>query len=119
MDKGDMQTRTTVKIRGREYVMKGSESEEYIHKVAIYVDRRMEDIEQVNPNLSTTMLAILTALNVTDELLKERERTGKLEKEVQRLKDALSRSPQLYDINQKYKKTERQDQTQGSEQRNA
>jgi len=109
MEKGDIQTRTTVKIRGREYIMKGSEPEEYIHRVAIYVDRKMEEIEQANSNLSTTMLAILTALNIADELLKERERVSELEKENQRLKESVGKTVQFYDSVEKHGKTERQD----------
>lgn len=120
MDKGDAKTRTTVKIRGREYVMKGSEPEEYIHKVAIYVDRKMEEIEAVNPYLSTTMIAVLTALNIADELLKEREQVDALRKEIERLKDTIKdTAPQLYDINQKYRRMERKDQAPGNERRNA
>ena len=68
--------KTTVRIGGKEYSDNGSDSEEYIHRVAIYVDRKMSQIEESNNNLSTTMLAVLTCLNIADELLKLREETG-------------------------------------------
>ncbi|MBQ6476807.1 MAG: cell division protein ZapA [Clostridia bacterium] len=70
--------RTTVRIGGKEYTMSGNDSEEYMHRVAIYVDRKMSQIEANNNNLSTTMLAVLTSLNITDELLKLREESEEL-----------------------------------------
>jgi cell division protein ZapA len=67
--------KTTVRINGKDYTMVGYDPEEYIHRVAIYVDRKMSEIEEKNNNLSTTMLAVLTSLNIADELLKLREST--------------------------------------------
>ena len=75
--------KTTVRIGGKEYTMTGSDSEEYIHRVAIYVDRKMSQIEESNNNLSTTMLAVLTCLNIADELLKLREETGDMRQQLE------------------------------------
>jgi cell division protein ZapA len=63
-------TRTMVKIGGREYMMAGFESEEYIHRVAIYVDRKMSELKGQYVNLNPNTLAVLTAVNVADDLLK-------------------------------------------------
>ena len=41
--------------------------------LAQYVDRRMKTIQQRNPNLSTTKVAVLTSLNLADELNKLQE----------------------------------------------
>jgi cell division protein ZapA len=38
--------KAVVRIGGREYTMRGFVSEEYIHKVAIYVDKKMEEIRK-------------------------------------------------------------------------
>ena len=38
--------------------------------LASFVDRRMKMIQQRNPNLSSTKVAVLTALNLADELNK-------------------------------------------------
>ena len=75
--------KTTVRIGGKEYTMAGNDSEEYMHRVAIYVDRKMSQIEANNNNLSTTMLAVLTSLNITDELLKLREETDELRSQLE------------------------------------
>ena len=40
--------KTTVRIGGKEYTMSGNDSEEYIHRVAIYVDRKMSQVEESN-----------------------------------------------------------------------
>lgn len=57
-----------VKINGVEYPMVGEKSKEHMRSVAHYVDEEMEKITSVNPRLSTSMAAILTALNITDIL---------------------------------------------------
>jgi cell division protein ZapA len=74
--------KTVVKIAGREYTVRAFETEEYIHKVAIYVNRRMEEVEKAQPSLSTSMTAVLTAINLGDEVLK-------LQAEIESLQDQL------------------------------
>jgi len=82
-------TKTLVRIGGREYPIKSVESEEYIHKVAIYVDKKMEEIKQRQPNLSTTMLAMLTAINLADEVIKLQQKVEKLQREISVLHSVL------------------------------
>ncbi|HPF44384.1 MAG TPA: cell division protein ZapA [Syntrophomonadaceae bacterium] len=65
--------KVTVEIFNEEYTVKGTENPEYIQMLAAYVDRRMKMIQQRNPNLSNTKLAVLTALNLADELNKLQE----------------------------------------------
>jgi cell division protein ZapA len=75
----------TVKINGIEYNLKGEEKEEYLHKVAAYVDRKIKSISGTNSKLSTTSAAVLTAVNVVDEMFKYERSYTKLELEVERL----------------------------------
>jgi cell division protein ZapA len=65
--------RVTVEIFNQEYIVKGSENAEYIEMLAAYVDRRMRMIEQRNHSLSIVKVAVLTALNLADELNKLQE----------------------------------------------
>lgn len=65
--------RVKVEIFNQEYIVKGSENAEYIEMLAAYVDRRMRMIEQRNHNLSIVKVAVLTALNLADELNKLQE----------------------------------------------
>ncbi|MDD3269902.1 MAG: cell division protein ZapA [Syntrophomonadaceae bacterium] len=62
-----------VSIFGEDYIVKGNESPEYMEMLASYVDRRMKMIQQRNFNLSNTKIAVLTALNLADELNKLQE----------------------------------------------
>lgn len=59
-----------VKINGVEYVLISNESEEYVQRVALLVNKKMNQIMEVNPQLSTAMSAVLTSLNLADEYLK-------------------------------------------------
>ncbi|GAA0748001.1 cell division protein ZapA [Clostridium oceanicum] len=74
----------TVKINGVEYNLKGEEQEDYLHKVARHVDRKIQSILDNNPKLSTSSAAILTAMNAVDERLKEQEKTLQLEKQLEK-----------------------------------
>jgi cell division protein ZapA len=65
--------KVSVEIFNEDYTVKGEENPEYINMLASYVDRRMKMISQRNPNLSTTKIAVLTALNLADELNKLQE----------------------------------------------
>lgn len=75
-------TITVVKIGGREYTIKSVESQEYIHRVAIYVNNKLEEVESRQPNLSSSMAVMLTAINLADEVIKLREKVDKLQREL-------------------------------------
>ncbi|MGI5922272.1 MAG: cell division protein ZapA [Syntrophomonadaceae bacterium] len=66
-------TKVTVSIFNEEYIVKGDENPEYIQMLAAYIDRRMRMIQQRNPNLTNTKIAVLTAINLADELNKLQE----------------------------------------------
>ena len=84
-------TRTMVKICGKEYVMAGFESEEYIHRVAIYVDRKMSELKSQYVNLNPNTLSVLTAINIADDLLKLQEQFDALSKEYTELNDEIKK----------------------------
>lgn len=70
--------KVTVRIAGRDYVLVGNESDEYIQKIGLYVDRRMNEILKENTTLSTSMAAVLVALNIADDLYKITEKDNAL-----------------------------------------
>ena len=63
-----------VKIFGSEYPLRG-ESEEFTRKIASHVDDMINTIHNKIPEQPTLTVAVLSALNVTEDLFKERERT--------------------------------------------
>ena len=64
--------KTIVRIAGKEYTLVADLPEEYIHKVAIYVDRKMSDVTRQRDNLSTAMIAVMAAINIADEVMELR-----------------------------------------------
>lgn len=75
-------TRSTVEIYGEKYTIVGYENPEHIYKVASIVDNKMREIKEKNQNLDTRKLAVLTALNTVNELLKCEEELERLKNEV-------------------------------------
>lgn len=71
-------SKVSVDIFGETYVIKGEESPEYIEMLAAYIDKRMKLVQQRSPNLSTAKIAVLTALNLADELNKLQDDYDKL-----------------------------------------
>ena len=74
-----------INIYGTEYPIK-SDSEanaEYIRLVAEYVDKKMREIDQTTLAKSSLKVAILAALNITDELFQERDSKRSLMTEVE------------------------------------
>jgi len=85
MDELQNQTQTVkVRIHGQEYPIKvNGNDEEYIQRVANYVDEVMNQIsDQITVN-SLTRLAILTALNITDKLFVAQDEKDRLETSVE------------------------------------
>jgi cell division protein ZapA len=84
-----------VKIFGSEYPLRG-ESEELTKKVAGYVDQMISTIHEKIPEQPPLTVAVLSALNITEDLFKERERakslTAQLESEVTKISEYLDRS---------------------------
>ena len=70
-----------VTIYGTEYPVRGETDAEYIKKVAEYVDQKMYEVERSSSAKSTVKVAILAALNIADELFREREEKQKLVKQ--------------------------------------
>jgi len=94
-------TKVTVEIFGEKYAIKGPEDPDYIQLLADRVDQKMHELSIKCPNLGVAKLAILTALNLTDELsklqddydqlvklLEERNRIDSLDGEMGRLKQS-------------------------------
>lgn len=69
--------RVRVNIYGEEYTIRSEGDEEYIRQVAGYVDRKMREIADKAPNKSHARVAILAALNITDEYFAERDKEKK------------------------------------------
>jgi cell division protein ZapA len=68
--------KVTIKIRNREYAIRGSDDREQILKVAAYVDEKLKEIIDSTKELNDEKAAILTALDIAGDyfqLIKEKE----------------------------------------------
>lgn len=66
-------TRVTVDIYNKSYNIVGKESPQHVRTVANLVDQKMREIRDASPNLDTTRLAVLTAVNTMNDHLKLKE----------------------------------------------
>ncbi|MFC4022596.1 cell division protein ZapA [Oceanobacillus longus] len=69
----DDRHRITVDIHNKTYTIIGTERESHVKLVASLVDQKMKEIHNVNKQLDTTRLAVLTAVNTMNDYLKLKE----------------------------------------------
>ena len=77
--------RTTVRIAGKEYTIASYDSEEYVNRVAEWVDRKMSELAMAT-KLPAAQLAVLAAVNATDDMMKSRDEIRRLEAELDALR---------------------------------
>jgi cell division protein ZapA len=77
-----------VNINGMEYNLKGQESEEYLHKVARHVDKKLQSIMKGNSKLSISSAAVLTAVNAADDMFKCDAAYEELQQDMDKLMEA-------------------------------
>jgi cell division protein ZapA len=73
---GPVGEKVTIKIRDREYAIRGSDDRKQILKAAAYVDKKLKEINDSKKGLSDDKTAILAALDIAGDyfqLIKEKE----------------------------------------------
>jgi cell division protein ZapA (FtsZ GTPase activity inhibitor) len=84
-----------VRLFGREYNIRGHGNKQYVEQLADFINQRAEWIGKNATVVSTLDLVILTLLNITDEMFRDkllREQTIKeLEEKADRLLKAIDR----------------------------
>jgi len=87
----ESKNKVTVKIAGKEYNLVGTESEEYMQRDALYVDKKITEITRNNNRLSTSMAAMLTAINTADDYIKAADSEKKLKNEIKEYQEILKK----------------------------
>lgn len=77
--------RTTVRIAGKEYTIASYDTEEYVNRVAAWVDRRMDELATAT-KLPAAQLAVLVAVNAADDMMKSRDEIRRLKAELDDLR---------------------------------
>ena len=82
--------RTTVKIAGKDYNITGYDPPEHVQRVAELVDRAMSELALAT-RLPPAQLALLAAVNATDDMVKSRDELRRLRAENERLRAELEK----------------------------
>jgi len=72
-----------IKVFGQTYTVKTDAEEDHIQEVAQYVNEKVNEVLKKTRSVSSLNVAILTALNIADDLLKEREMRKALLQEIE------------------------------------
>ena len=71
----DESNQVSISIFGQEYSVKAPADPEYIKKIAKYVDEKMREVQSgFSTTQSSTRIAILSAMNITDELFNAKKK---------------------------------------------
>ena len=87
-------TNAEVIIGGKVYTLSGYEGEEYLQKVAIYINNKINELDSVEAfkRFPADMKATLIHLNIADDYFKAKSYIEKLEKEVE------AKDKEIYDL---------------------
>ena len=85
-----MENRITISICDEEYTFVAEEAPSYMQKVGSYVNDKMSELLDA-AKVGRTDAAVLTAVNITDELFKEREADA-LRRQVKQYLDEASQA---------------------------
>lgn len=79
-----MQNRVTVTVGGLKYTLLAVEDENYVHRVAAYVNEKLKETARAG-GVSQMDAAVLTAINIADERFKERDASVDLRRQLKEL----------------------------------
>ena len=77
-----MKNAVAVTIAGHRFTLRSDEDDRLVKEMAAHVDRHLRDLQKQTRASDTQSLAILTALQITEELWKERRQLAELRKQV-------------------------------------
>ena len=82
--------KTVVRVGGKDYALVSADPPEYMHRVAAYVDRKLEETSLAT-RPPTNMVAVLVSLNMADDLMKSHDENARLRREITRLREEIER----------------------------
>ena len=86
--------KTEVLIDGKIYTLSGYESEEYLQRVATYINNKLAELKKLDgyARLSQVLKSILLELNVADDYFKAKNQVEMVEEEL------AQKDQELYDL---------------------
>ena len=88
-----MQNRVTVTVGGLKYTLLAAEGEDYVHRVADYVNDKLKATTGQG-GISQMDSAVLTAINIADDRFKEQEASENLRRQIKELLEENARLKQ-------------------------
>jgi cell division protein ZapA len=79
----------TVQIAGARYSLKTDEDDRWVKMLATYVDAKFRDAQKHSRTPDTQAVAVLTALQIADELFQERRGSSELRKRIREKSQSL------------------------------
>ena len=86
-----MENRVTINICGEEYTFVAQEAPSYMQRVGTYVDEKMNEVLQ-SAHVGRVDAAVLTAVNITDELFKAQAEADQLRGQIKGYLDEAGRA---------------------------
>ena len=88
----EAKTDTEVLIRGRIYTLSGYESEEYLQKVALYINNKFAEYckNEAFSHQSTDTQSVLLELNIADDYFKAKKQIALLEESLAQKEQELT-----------------------------
>ena len=87
---------TQVLIGGKIFTMSGNENEEYLQKIAAYLNRKIAEIDQesVGRRMRADTKELMIQINIADDLMKERELSAQMETDLKQVREELNMTRQ-------------------------
>jgi cell division protein ZapA len=70
---------TRIEIFDQSYQIRGETNPDHVRDLAAYVDRKMREIADASKTVDSLKVAVMAALNITDELFQERENARRID----------------------------------------
>jgi len=85
-----MEKAVDVRIMGQKFTLKSDDEEQYVLKVAAYVDGKMQEVSNATRPMGKYNIAMLVALNIADEYHRLKDAYEAVTGRVNRLSERLS-----------------------------
>lgn len=90
-------TSIEIEILGQRYKVKGDYPPEYIKELAEFVDSRMRELRDKSPHLTPLKTAVITALNIADELKRTKKEFEAVSKGIKLMEDKAETIIKLFE----------------------
>jgi cell division protein ZapA len=81
---------TEIAIMGQKFMIKSDSDEDYVHRIAGFVDQKINEVMQSTKSVASLNVAILAAMNIADEYFRsQRNQEEKFVSAEKKIKDLI------------------------------